>query len=206
MYLVCDLAPHVLFPIGEMTKPEVRDLARRAGLEVAEKKDSTGICFVGEVEMRKFLQQRLPKDPGNVVTTDGKVIGTHEGLAFYTIGQREGLGIGGGEPYYVIEKRPETKELVVGSNFHPGLFKKELTASQLNWFEKPTVPFSCQARIRYRQPLQECEVFPPARGGIKGGGSDGVLVKFSHPQRAVTPGQSIVFYDGEKVLGGGIID
>ena len=209
----------VMFPIGEMLKPDVRERARQAGLEVAEKKDSTGICFVGEVEMREFLQERIPQDPGNVVTTEGKVVGTHEGLAFYTIGQRHGLKIGGGEPYYVIEKRPQTKELVVGSNFHPALFKSELTASQLNWFQKPKTPFICKARIRYRQPLQDCAVdrFPPARpvrrslgeggGGIKGGGSAArVSVKFSEPQRAVTGGQSIVFYDGDEVIGGGIID
>lgn len=196
------ILPRVLFPIGEMTKPEVRERARTAGLEVADKKDSTGICFVGEVEMREFLQQRISKDPGNVVTTDGTVIGWHEGLAFYTIGQREGLGIGGGEPYYVIEKRSQTKELVVGSNFHPDLFKTELTASQLNWFHKPAVPFQCHARIRYRQPLQECSIVS-LRGS---GATEAISVVFSQPQRAVTPGQSIVFYDGDEVLGGGIID
>lgn len=193
-----EMLSRILFPIGEMTKPQVRERARRAGLSVADKKDSTGICFVGEVEMREFLQQRIPQDPGDVVTTDRRVIGTHEGLAFYTIGQRQGLKIGGGEPYYVVEKRPQTKELVVSSNFHPALFKSELTASQLNWFEKIESPRTCLARIRYRQPLQFCT--------ISSLDEDVLSVQFKEPQRAVTPGQSIVFYDGETVLGGGIID
>ena len=198
-----EILARVLFPIGEMLKPEVRERARQAGLEVAEKKDSTGMCFVGEVEMREFLQERLPQDPGNVIATDGKIVGTHEGLAFYTIGQRKGLGIGGGEPYYVVEKRMATKELVVSSNFHPSLFKSELTALQLNWFAKPELPFTCKARIRYRQPFQECRV---SSLPITKGEPEGVFVRFLNPQRAVTPGQSIVFYDGENVLGGGIID
>ena len=193
-----DVVSRVLFPIGEMTKPQVREKARELELEVADKKDSTGICFVGEVDMRTFLQERLPKNPGNVVTVDGKVIGTHEGLAFYTLGQREGLGIGGGTPYYVVEKRPPTNELVVASNFHPALFRSELTASQLNWFEKPMVPYVCKARIRYRQEVQNCT--------IESITDEAISVTFRDPQRAVTPGQSIVFYDGDKVLGGGIID
>jgi len=192
------IVSRVLFPVGEMKKPQVRDKARELGLEVADKADSTGICFVGEVDMRAFLQERLPKKPGNVVLVDGQVIGTHEGLAFYTLGQREGLGIGGGTPYYVVEKRAATNELVVASNYHPALFRSELTASQLNWFEKPVFPVICKARIRYRQELQECELVQVDESVL--------AVQFMHPQRAVTPGQSIVFYDGDKVLGGGIID
>lgn len=188
----------VLFPIGEMTKPEVRAKAREFNLEVADKKDSTGICFVGEVEMREFLQERIPKNPGNVVSTNGKIVGRHEGIAFYTIGQRHGLNISSGEPLYVVEKRPQTKELVVSSNFHPSLFKSELTASQLNWFRIPSVDFFCEARIRYRQPLQRCKVEFLNR--------ESVCVIFDQPQRAVTPGQSVVFYDREIVIGGGVID
>ena len=188
----------VLFPIGEMMKPMVRDKARALGLEVANKKDSTGICFVGEVDMRKFLQERLPKQIGDIVTVDGVVLGQHDGLAFYTIGQREGLGIGGGLPYYVVEKRPATNQLVVASNYHPSLYRSALTASHLNWFEKPAFPYACQARIRYRQELQDSVLVPLDESVL--------CVKFDHPQRAVTPGQSIVFYDGDKVLGGGIIE
>lgn len=193
----------VLFPIGDMTKPQVRAKARELGLSVAEKKDSIGICFVGEVEMRKFLQERLPKNPGDVVNVDGVKVGTHEGLAFYTIGQRHGLQIGGGEPYYVVEKRQLTNELVVSSNFHPSLFRSELIARNLNWFCAPVFPISCKARIRYRQPLQDCtvDVLPLHKGEL-----EGVCVHFLTPQRAITPGQSIVFYDGDLVLGGGIIE
>lgn len=193
-----EIVSRVLFPVGEMTKPQVREKARELGLEVAEKKDSTGICFVGEVDMRTFLQERLPKKPGNVMTVDGKIIGTHEGLAFYTIGQREGLGIGGGTPYYVVEKRTVTNDLVVASNYYPSLYRSELTASRLNWFEKPMIPHACQARIRYRQELQDCELVALDQLVLS--------VRFDHPQRAVTPGQSIVLYDGENVLGGGIIE
>ncbi|MBI4435440.1 tRNA 2-thiouridine(34) synthase MnmA, partial [Candidatus Uhrbacteria bacterium] len=200
--------PRVLFPVGAMTKPQVREKARELGLEVADKKDSTGICFIGEVSMRAFLQERLPKNPGNVVTVDGTIIGGHEGLAFYTFGQREGLGIGGGTPYYVVEKRPTTNELVVASNYHPSLYRRELTASQLNWFEKPQIPFTCKARIRYRQELQDCSISAPLlfKEGLGVVSIDRVLVTFPSPQRAVTPGQSIVFYEEDKVLGGGIIE
>lgn len=194
-----DIVSRVLFPVGELTKPEVREKAKELGLEVAEKKDSTGICFVGEVDMKTFLQERLPKKPGNVITVDGKIIGEHEGLAFYTLGQRQGLGIGGGTPYYVAEKRQNTNELVVASNFHPTLYRSTLTASRLNWFDKPKeFPYTCQTRIRYRQDLQPCT--------IESFDGDQVSVSFPQPQRAVTPGQSIVFYNGDKVIGGGIID
>lgn len=189
----------VLFPIGEMLKSAVREKARQLDLDVAEKKDSTGICFVGEVDMKKFLQERLPKTPGRVVTVQGKDIGEHEGLAFYTIGQRQGLGIGGGTPWYVVEKREQSNQLVVASNFHPSLFRSELTARELNWFDEPKAyPHGCQARIRYRQASQECTIKSVIDGVVS--------VIFTEPQRAVTPGQSIVFYQGDQVLGGGIID
>ncbi len=193
-----EVLPRVLFPIGAMTKPEVRAKAAELNLEVATKKDSTGICFVGEVDMREFLKARMKEEPGNVVTTEGKVIGKHVGINFYTIGQRHGLDIGGGDPYYVVEKRKETNELIVTSNFHPSLFKKELTASQLNWFRVPAFPFRSNVRIRHRQPVQMCM--------IERIEADRVHVVFDESQRAVTPGQSIVFYDGEEMIGGGIID
>jgi tRNA-specific 2-thiouridylase len=194
-----DVVGRVLFPVGGLLKPEVRNKARALGLEVADKKDSTGICFVGEVDMRTFLQDRIPKKQGNIITVDGTMIGEHEGVAFYTIGQREGLGIGGGTPYYVVEKRLSTNELVVASNYHPSLYRTVLTASQLNWFERPIFPMKCHARIRYRQELQSVLV----QGAL---GEDAIRVDFDQPQRAVTPGQSIVFYDGDMMLGGGIID
>ena len=193
--------PRVLFPVGEMLKPEVRAKAEEIGLSTAKKKDSQGICFIGEVDLMEFLKERIKPDPGPIVDMEGRELGKHEGLAYYTIGQRHGLDVGGGEPYYVIEKRPETKELVVSSNYHPELYKKELEVEGLNWFDdrlKSVRPFECKARIRYRQPLQDCTVE----------GNDTlqcVKVRFEEPQRAVTSGQSIVFYDGEVMLGGGII-
>ncbi len=208
--------PRVSFPIGDLTKPEVREKARELGLDVAEKKDSTGICFIGDVKMDEFLKARMKENPGNVITTEGKVVGTHMGVNFYTIGQRHGLNIGGGVPYYVVGKNQETNELTVTSNFHPALFQDKLTASELNWFRKPfitsptsptsptsqTFPtsptFSCTARIRHRQPVQACT--------ITNIDPDSVSVVFNEPQRAVTPGQSIVFYDGDEMIGGGIID
>lgn len=188
----------VLFPIGHLTKPEVRAEARARGLVVAEKKDSTGICFVGEVPMRSFLQARIPDDPGDIITTDGRVVGHHQGVAFYTIGQRHGLEVGGGTPFYVVEKRLQTKELIVSSNFHPSLFKKQLIARQINWLVDASTMVSgrYQVRIRHRQPLQFCTLSHE---------KDQVRVDFDEPQRAITSGQSVVFYDGQTVLGGGII-
>lgn len=193
-----NVLPRVLFPIGNLEKPEVRNIAAEHHLEVATKKDSTGICFVGEVDMRDFLKARMKEEPGNVVTTDGKVIGKHVGINFYTIGQRHGLEIGGGDPFYVVEKRAQTNELVVGSNFHPALFKKALTASQLNWFRKPEVGFRGNARIRHRQPVQMFSIIALDEHSM--------TVEFDEPQRAVTPGQSIVLYDGDEMIGGGIIE
>jgi len=202
-----EVLPRVLFPVGGMIKAtEVRKKAEELGLPVAKKKDSVGICFVGEVNIKDFLQERIPKKPGKIVNLSGKIVGDHEGLAFYTIGQREGLNIGGGTPYYVVDKKPETNELVVSSNFDQALFKKEMTAIQCNWFRKPTTfPYKCQARIRYRQPLAACTISPSPYEGEGRGEVLAAAVNFDAPQRAVTPGQSIVFYDGEEMIGGGII-
>ena len=195
--------PRILFPVGELLKPEVRAKAEELGLATAKKKDSQGICFIGEVDLMEFLKERIKPDPGPIVDMEGRELGQHEGLAYYTIGQRHGLDVGGGTPYYVIEKRPETKELVVSSNYHPKLYKKELEVIDLNWFGKEikkekNKQIKCKARIRYRQPLEECEI-------IGNDDRKGITVRFTEPQRAVTPGQSIVFYDGDIMLGGGII-
>lgn len=192
-----DTLPRILFPLGHLHKPEVRKIAEKHNLIVADKKDSTGICFVGEVNMREFLQARIPQKPGKIVTTEGKVVGEHEGIFFYTIGQRQGLNIGGGEPYYVVEKNIEKNELVVTSNFHPALFKKELTADGCNWFHIPKTPFDCLARTRHRQDKQKCT--------IQSIEVDTVRVTFDTEQRAITPGQSIVFYDEDEMIGGAII-
>ncbi len=203
-YFLCQMPrealKRVLFPVGDMLKPQVREEAEKRGLVVAGKKDSQGVCFIGEINMTEFLQEYIEKKPGKIVDMNGKVVGDHDGLAFYTIGQREGLEIGGlPTPYYVVAKNAERNELVVSSNFHEALYRTELTATEMNWLvDAPASPFHCSARIRYRQPLETCEVIV---------GEDGRLhVTFDKPQRAVTPGQFIVFYDGDVVIGGAVIE
>lgn len=209
-YFLCQLnqdqLKKVLFPIGEFEKSRVREIAREKGLHVSDKKDSQGICFVGKVKMQEFLAERIPENPGNIVTTSGEVIGQHKGHAYYTIGQRTGLGIGGGTPYFIVERRPETNEIVVAvGEDDPALLSSELVATNI----VETIPANLekyfgkkiQARVRYRQPLQGCVVFPPYQGGTEGG----LRVAFDDPQRAVAPGQFVAFYDGEELIGSGVI-
>jgi len=195
-----------LFPLGELEKTEVRRLAREAGFPVHDKKDSTGICFIGERRFNDFLVRYLKKNPGQIRTPDGTVVGEHAGLMFYTIGQRQGLGIGGrhdstGEPWYVAGKDLDSNTLiVVQGGKHPALYRRCLRASHLHWISEqtPATPFSCTARIRHQQAVQECTV---STGGDREG-----KVDFERLQRAITPGQSVVFYSGEDCLGGGIIE
>jgi tRNA-specific 2-thiouridylase len=187
---------HCLFPVGKYTKGQVREMARQLKLPTAEKKDSQGLCFVGKVKFGYFLRGLLPAREGVVATSNGKVIGKHDGVAFYTIGQRHGLGIGGGMPYYVAEKNSVTNTLVVGKGPNdPVLFKKEILVNQLNWISEFRRGH-CEVRIRYRQPRVPAEVITE---------TDRVRVLFHTPQRGVAPGQSAVFYDRERLLGGGII-
>jgi tRNA-specific 2-thiouridylase len=194
-----------LFPLGAKNKTEVRRAAADAGLSTAKKKDSTGICFIGERRFRDFLQQYLPAQPGIIETIDGESVGEHQGLMYHTIGQRQGLGIGGlacheEAPWYVVEKDLGRNVLIVAQgNDHPALFKSELLATGVRWIagETPPMPMRCSAKIRYRQSDQRCTV-AAAPAGFK--------VAFEEPQRAVTPGQSVVFYQGEQCLGGGIIE
>ncbi len=192
---------HCLFPIGEFTKPEVRALARKYNLSTAAKPDSQGICFIGEINLREFLKNYIPAERGPVLTASGKKVGEHEGLAFYTIGQREGLGSGGGGiPFYVAGKDPDRNALIVGEGpYDEKLFQRELKVADFNWISEkmPKLPLKCEARIRYRQPVQKCTLLQAASHKLK--------VKFAEPQRAVTPGQSIVFYCQGEMLGGGII-
>jgi tRNA-specific 2-thiouridylase len=197
-----------LFPLGTLEKSEVRRLARENGFENHDKKDSTGICFIGERRFSAFLAQYLEKNPGEIRTLDDELIGSHDGLMFYTLGQRQGLGIGGrrhasGEPWYVIDKEIESNTLRVAQGVnHPALFKQGLLASQLHWIatQAPDFPYSCTARIRHQQAMQQCTVTPVV-------GADGQChVIFETPQRAITPGQSVVFYDNDECLGGGIIE
>ena len=191
-----------LFPIGHLTKPAVRALAHAAGLPNHDRKDSTGICFIGERDFRDFLKRYLPAQPGEMRALDGELKGRHEGVMYYTIGQRQGLGIGGaGEPWYVVDKDIAGNILYVAQgDDHPALFSSGLIASQLHWVAgaPPPLPHPCAAKVRYRQTEQACTIATLDR--------DGARVDFAAPQRAVTPGQSIVFYDDEACLGGGVID
>jgi tRNA-specific 2-thiouridylase len=191
----------VIFPVGEMKKTEVRRIAREAGLAIHAKKDSTGICFIGERPFREFLNRYLPRVPGPIKTPEGKIVGEHIGLAFYTIGQRKGIGIGGaGEAWYVADKRIDSNELVVVQGHdHRLLMKKSLSASETAWISgrAPDAPSTHSAKTRYRQADAPCTLSRVLESEIR--------VDFSSPQWAVTPGQSVVLYDGELCLGGGVI-
>jgi len=197
---------HALFPVGHLPKPEVRRLAEAAGLITHDKKDSTGICFIGEKDFGQFLSRFLPAQPGDIVTPEGNRIGTHQGLMYYTLGQRKGLGIGGRQdadesPWFVVGKRLSTNALVVAQGHnHPLLFSSQLTAGELNWIsgEAPPYPVRLTAKTRYRQVDQACTI-----AGLDDGRC---TVIFDVPQRAMTPGQSVVFYRGEECLGGGVIE
>ena len=195
-----------LFPIGDMHKPELRAMAKRAGFDNHKKKDSTGICFIGERKFKEFLQRYLPTQPGEMRTPEGQYVAKHQGLMYYTFGQRQGLGIGGvknapDEPWYVLDKDLDNNILIVGQGHdHPLMLHNTLEASQLDWCNnKPlTEAIVCKAKTRYRQSDQACKLEPLANGRCK--------VSFEIPQRAITPGQSVVFYDGDICLGGGIIE
>ncbi len=194
-----------LFPIADLEKPVVRKLAQEAGFPNCDKKDSTGICFIGERKFKSFLNTYLPAQPGNMETPDGKKIGLHDGLMFYTLGQRQGLGIGGRQngdnaPWYVVGKDLARNVLIVaeGDN-HPLLYATTLNANQLHWVigEAPQTQFECTAKIRYRQTEEPATVTMLDNMQCK--------VTFKNPQRAITPGQSVVFYQDTVCLGGGII-
>ncbi len=194
------------FPLGDLKKPAVRKIAEQAGLPNHKKKDSTGICFIGERKFSEFISRYLPASPGQMVTPEGAVVGEHQGLMYYTTGQRKGLGIGGRAdsetvPWFVIDKNLETNQLIVAQGHdHPLLLKQGLRASQLHWIagSPPSLPLTCQARIRHRQPLQACTLSPLENGHLQ--------ALFGQKQRAVTAGQSIVFYQDQTCLGGGIIE
>jgi len=194
-----------LFPVGEWRKRQVREQAAAAGLVTHDKKDSTGICFIGERRFRDFLHRYLPTQPGPIQTLAGETLGEHAGLMFHTIGQRQGLGIGGrregsGEPWYVAGKDLERNTLiVVQGRDHPALLHHRLRAAAPHWIagEPPAIPLRCRAKIRYRQPDQDCV--------LERLDAHRLDVVFAEPQRAIAPGQSVVFYQDEICLGGGII-
>ncbi len=198
-----------VFPLGELTKPDVRQIARSNGLSNYAKKDSTGICFIGERPFRQFLAHYLPAKPGPIRTIGGDIIGEHQGLMYHTIGQRQGLGIGGRadagtEPWYVVRKEIDSNTLVITQGEHPSLFSNSLIASDASWLGIAPAAISCnnslrcRVKIRYRQEDQECEVTQQANGQL--------LIEFSKPQRSVAPGQFAVFYAETRCLGGAVIE
>lgn len=194
-----------MFPIGHLPKPEVRRIAEAAGLATAKKKDSTGVCFIGERNFKEFLSQYLPAKPGDMIdAATGEVKGRHDGLMYYTLGQRQGLGIGGsgtGEPWFVADKDLERNMLyVVQGERDPILYSHGLTAGDVNWIAPamPEGPLRCTAKFRYRQPDQGVTISPQPDGSFE--------VVFDAPQKAITPGQAVVFYDGDTCLGGGTIE
>jgi tRNA-specific 2-thiouridylase len=194
----------VLMPLGDLLKEEVRHRARRAGLPVYDKPDSTGLCFIGERPFREFLARFVPEQPGAIETAAGERIGTHRGLPFYTLGQRTGLAIGGragtdGRPWYVAAKDAARNVLtVVQGEEHPLLWSRSLTTEAMSWLADPyDSPRRCTVKVRYRQADQSAWLQQGPHGSVR--------VTFDEPQRAVTPGQCAVLYDGERCLGGGVI-
>ena len=195
-----------LFPVGHLHKPQVRQLAEENGFDVFNKKDSTGICFIGERKFKDFLQQFLPAQPGEIQTLEGNTIGSHSGLMYYTMGQRQGLGIGGlknssEQPWFVAAKDLDNNILIVTQGHdHPALLNTHCEIQSLHWINNMDIqlPFSCTAKIRYRQQDQPCT--------ITAIDDDSATVEFSQPQRAITPGQALVFYDQQVCLGGGTIN
>ncbi|MDT8428777.1 MAG: tRNA 2-thiouridine(34) synthase MnmA [Pseudomonadales bacterium] len=203
-----------LFPVGELEKSQVREMASKHQLATHDKKDSTGICFIGERRFKDFLQRYLPAQPGHIETTDGEHIGMHSGLMYHTIGQRQGLGIGGSSkhaeaPWYVVDKDLQRNVLIVAQgNDNPALFSRSLEAGQLSWINSPppSLPLSCHAKIRYRQNDQTCVVEPLLEGNEADDTVTRIRVCFEQAQRAVTPGQTVVFYDQDRCLGGAVIE
>ena len=199
-----DQLSQVLFPLGDMVKPEVRAIADKYGLSTAEKKDSTGICFIGEKRFRQFLKNYIPCNRGDIVDRNGNKVGEHEGVIYYTLGQRRGLNIGGkkdgtGERWFVLDKDVKNNRLIVSQGEGEELFKDGLVSYKINWI--PSAPaekeFECFAKFRYRQPDQKVRVVIE---------EDRVVVNFAEKQRAVTPGQYVVFYTETDCLGGGVIE
>jgi len=206
---------HTLFPVGDIEKPQVRAIAEKADLITHNKKDSTGICFIGERKFKDFLGQYLPAQPGVIESAEGEAVGHHDGLMYHTLGQRKGLRIGGlanssEEPWYVVEKDLLRNVLIVGQGHnHPRLFSKGLIANQLHWVNRQELssPIKCTVKTRYRQEDVTCTVTPLESSVTENENtSPQYQIDFNEPQSSVTPGQSVVFYQGDICLGGGIIN
>jgi len=201
-----DAFAETIFPLGELVKDEVRQIARDRGLGVHDKKDSTGICFIGERPFREFLSTYIPANPGPIHSVDGREVGTHSGLMYYTLGQRQGLHIGGRQdsgnlPWYVVDKDLSNNRLIVDQGDSDRLLSNSLTATDISWIGAPPGELAdgltLGAKIRYRQEDQQCRVQQT--------GKDELTVDFDEPQRAVAPGQFVVFYAGDRCLGGAVI-
>ena len=201
-----DQLAKTLFPLGEIEKSAVRSMAKQENFDVHDKKDSTGICFIGERKFKDFLKNYIPAQPGEIVTLNGEHVGEHEGAMFYTIGQRQGLGIGGKqnaseEPWYVVDKDINLNQLFVAQGHeHTGLFHSTIITRNVHWIAgtPPSNAADIKAKIRYRQTNQTCAIRPSKDAGYE--------ISFATPQWAVTPGQSVVFYQQDTCLGGGIIE
>src|SRR5690625_3609383 len=195
-----DVLKKVMFPLGHMEKSEVREIAKKHNLATAHKKDSTGICFIGNRDFKDFISDYLPAQPGDMRTLTNEKVGTHDGLMYYTIGQRQGLGIGGpGEPWFVVGKNVEENILYVEQGAeHDSLYSDGIIATNVNWIHEQEEEFTCTEKFRYRQKDNKVRVKILSKDEIK--------VYFAEPIRAITPGQAVVFYDGEVCLGGGTID
>jgi tRNA-specific 2-thiouridylase len=195
-----------LFPIGDYNKPQIREFAKDLGLVTHAKKDSTGICFIGEKRFKTFLKEFILTKPGDIKNMEGKILGRHDGLMFYTLGQRQGLGIGGlqnstDDPWYVVDKAVDTNTLYIAQgSHHPMLYAQGLICSPIHWLTEcqDNLPITCYAKTRYRQTEQACMISPMD--------DNQHYVMFSSPQRAVTPGQYVVFYDKNQCLGGATIE
>jgi len=188
---------HVMFPIGEYTKDQVRKLANKFGLPTAKKEESMGICFIGEVPMKEFLQKKIKSKKGKIILNNSKeILGEHDGVPFYTIGQRLGLN---NKPYFVVKKDAKKNILFVGNENDSELLKQEIEVEDVNWIsgQKPKLPIKCEVRLRHRQPLQSCRCEAEGRGNL--------IIKFNSPQKAVTPGQFAVLYSKDVCLGGGVV-
>ncbi len=200
-YFLCRLnqkqLASTLFPIGEIDKSEVRKIAKEIKLTTATKKDSQGICFIGNIKVRDFLKRYIKGIAGNIIDMNGKIVGKHEGVEFFTIGQREGLDVGGTGPYYVVSRNMKTGDLTVTNNVDDeALYSKEIKVTDINWINKPKFPWIGGVRIRYRHAIVNCEVLEKNKE---------IYIIFKDKQKAVTPGQSAAFYDDDKLIGSGII-